>query len=390
MGEFGDDYKYPTKKEPSSKPLLGGQNVGPDGDAGENATFVVAFTDNILIPTDSDGTNPVYADAVTSFEAWEGNVMLAKKSALDGWTSALHSTTAVTVDDTVDFEATVTIIAANHGSFIMKFEKVGYNTLYCKVHVHKVKKGVPGDTGDTGDAGDTGADGPTGPTGQDGTGLVVVKKLISMSAYYSTPSAADNTGGLRFTSTAAHELVLGSTAYHSGFSNGTYNGYHKVAEILDTTHYRIAQVSYVSDDSGTLYNKSMLAPNANSYPQDLEWIDMVPDGTSLMEFRLVMTTEDDENEMYAYLGYERYPTVGWNFYLNGELYEEEGDQKSYPAIGLPYLVVAQFGIRAGSSRSDIHLRLVPYAGKNWNTYYTDVRFNLFVAYINQGVDALGL
>jgi len=390
MGEFGDEYKYPTKKEPSSKPLLGGQNVGPDGDAGENATFAVAFTNNILIPTDSDGTNPVYTDAITEFETWEGNVMLASKSSLDGWTSVLHSSSNVTVDDTVDFEATITAIAADYGSFIMKFEKVGYNTLYCKVHVHKAKKGVAGDTGTTGDTGDTGADGPTGPTGADGTGLVTVKKSITMLNYSSYLVNGTNSGGLLFTSNQPHEMEIGGSVHHYNFTVGAYNGDFKVVEVGSPTTYRIETIAYSSDDSGDGYSLSNIRDVANDNPQDLRWYDMIPVGTALIEFRLLMVTDDDEDEIYAYLGYHENPNVGWNYYLNGELFEEEGDQKANPAFAQPYIVNSFRGIASPSAqRKDIFLRLVPYTGKNWTTTYQAVRFNLFAAYLNYNPDTLG-
>ena len=390
MGEFGDDYKYPVKKEPSSKPLLGGQNVGPDGADGENAIFAVAFTNNILIPTDSDGTNPVYTDAITEFEVWEGNTMLAKKSALDGWTSVLYSETNVTVNDTVDLEATITAIAADHGSFIMKFDKVGYASLYCKVHAHKAKKGVPGDTGNTGDAGGTGADGPTGLTGQDGTGLVIVKKTIIMVDYNSIAATAANDSGLKFTTAQIHQLTLGDTANHSGFTNSTYNGDHKVVEIVSTTEYRIATVTYVSDDSGTFIHKSAMLPAANPNRQELMWFDMIPDGSVPLEFRLLMVTEDAGDELYATLGFKPFPTGGWNIYLNGELFEDQGNQKASPAFGLNHTVDYLRGASGlPTSRADIYLNLSPYIGKTWNSYYQNVKFNLFVAYLAYQLDVMG-
>jgi hypothetical protein len=97
MGEFGSEYNYPTKKAPSSKPLLGGQNVGPQGDSGMDAVFVVSQPNNILIPSDFDGGNPVYTNAVSEFEIWKGNTLLATKSSLDGWTSQVITENNVTV-----------------------------------------------------------------------------------------------------------------------------------------------------------------------------------------------------------------------------------------------------------------------------------------------------
>ncbi len=391
MGEFGDDYQYPKQANPSSKALLGGQNVGPDGADGDNAIFAVAFTNNILIPTDSDGSNPVYADAVTEFETWEGNVMLASKSALDGWTSALHSSSNVTITDAVDFEAIITAISADHGSFIMKFEKSGYNTLYCKVHVHKAKKGITGNTGDTGNDGGTGSQGNIGPTGNDGTGLVTVKKVIDVLAYTYFMSGASDSSGLLFASSVPHEMVLGDTVHHYAYTVHTeYNGDHKVTEIVSPTTYRVETLTYLGEDGGNGYSISDLRPATNDDPQDLEWKDMVPDGAALMELRLMMITEHAENELYAYLGYKKYPSTGWNFFLNGELYEEQGDQKAWPATVQPYIVQALLGIKTPStSRANIHLRLTPYVGNNWSTHYTSVKFNLFAAYINHIPDTLG-
>ena len=176
MGEFGSDKNFPIKKSPSSKPLLGGANVGPDGAAGIDAVFVASQANNILIPSDFDGGNPVLTNAITEFEIWRGNTLLATKSSLDGWTSQVIATNGVSIDDTTDLEATVTVITQDEADFVMQFDKVGFTSITAKIYVKKVKDGEKGDTGDTGAAGGTGPTGGVGPTGADGTGLVVVKK----------------------------------------------------------------------------------------------------------------------------------------------------------------------------------------------------------------------
>jgi hypothetical protein len=264
----------------------------------------------------------------------------------------------------------------------MQFDKVGFISITAKIYVKKINDGEKGDTGDTGAAGSVGATGPAGPAGVDGTGLVVIRKNIFMTSYTSLTLTADNSDGLRFESTVPHVLNPGDTIYHATFSESTYNGYYKVTEVLDTTHYRIESVAYVSDDAGVGVNKSQLAPRADFDSHYLEWYDIIAEGAALVEIRFVMTSDDDEDEIYSYIGYERYPTVGWNAYMNGELYEEVGDQRPWPATLQPYVVQPLRGSNFASSRQDIYIRLAPYVGKNWDTYYPDVEFTLTVAYIN--------
>lgn len=392
MGEFGSEKNYPKLRGPSSKPLLGGENVGPDGADGTDAVFVVAQANNILVPSDFDGGNPVLTNAITEFEIWQGNTLLATKSSLDGWTSQVVGTNGVSIDDSTDLEATVTVITVDEGDFTMQFDKVGFTSVTAKIYVKKMRQGEKGDTGDTGTTGGVGPTGAQGITGADGTGLVIVKKEISMMNYSFYLVSGTNSGGLIFTSNANHELVVGDTVHHYNFPTQTsYNGDFKVVEVGSPTTYRVeAGPIYIADDGGSGYSISAIRDINNSQPQDLAWFDMVPVGTGLIEFRLLMVTEDNEDEVYAYLGYHENPTVGWNFYMNGELFEEEGDQKAYPAFGQPYLLNSFTGISNPSAqRKDIWLRLTPYSGKNWTTYYQAVKFNLFAAYINHSPDTLG-
>lgn len=389
MTEFGPEYNYPTLKGASSKPLLGGENVGPPGDTGANAVFVASQANNLLIPTDEDGLNPVYTNAITEFEIWQGNTLIATKAALNGWTSSVITETDCTIDDATDLEATVTAIAEDEASFVMQFDRVGYNSLLAKVYVKKIRQGITGDQGTTGTTGNTGADGPTGPTGADGTGLVIVKKAIVMAANDDFPSTASNSGGLLFTSPVDHELVLGDTVYHTGFSEGTYNGYFKIVEVGTSKTYRIETITYVSTGGGLATNNSLIRPVANFQPQDLIWYDMIPIGAALMELRLIMITESSaEDELYAYLGYAQSPSSGWNLYMNGNNFSEDGDQQAYPTLLSSYIVQQLHGLIV-SPRNDIYLRLTPYIGKVWNSFYTDVKFNLIASYINYNLDTIG-
>lgn len=389
MGEFGSEQNYPKLRGPSSKPLLGGANVGPDGADGADAVFVASQANNILVPSDFDGGNPVLTNAITEFEIWQGNTLLATKSSLDGWTSQVIATNGVSIDDSTDLEATVTVITQDEADFVMQFDKVGFTSVTAKIYVKKARQGEKGDTGDPGATGGVGPTGPVGPTGSDGTGLVIVKKVIDMTTATGFPSTASNSGGLLFTSPTAHQLVVGDTVLHASFSESTYNGYHKVVSVPLSTTYRIETVVYVSAVVGTGEHSSNMRPVAGSLPQDLMWLDMVPDGVGLLELRLYMITEDDQNELYAYLGYNQYPTTGWSTYLNGELFEQQGNQRTYPALVQPYLVPVAYVPPIVSNRGNVHLRLTPYSGKIWATMYPLVKFNLFATYINFNLDTIG-
>lgn len=389
MGEFGSGYNYPKLRSPSSKPLLGGANVGPDGADGTDAVFVASQANNILVPSDFDGGNPVLTNAITEFEIWRGNTLLATKSSLDGWTSQVIATNGVSIDDTTDLEATVTVITQDEADFVMQFDKIGFTSITAKIYVKKVNDGEKGDTGDDGTIGDTGPDGPVGPTGSDGTGLVIVKKEISMLGYSFFLSSAINSGGLLFNSSIDHEMVVGDTAYHYNYTESSYEGNFKVTEIVSSTSYRVAGPTYVGDDGGNGYSRSATRDISNSTPQDLIWYDMIPDGVALMELRLYMITEDDQNELYASLGWDINPNVGWNAYLNGELFEQEGNHRTWPALGLQYSVRPLYMPPITSDRGDVHLRLSPYSGKLWSTYYAAAKFNLFATYINFNLDTIG-
>ena len=389
MGEFGSDKNFPIKKSPSSKPLLGGANVGPDGAAGIDAVFVASQANNILIPSDFDGGNPVLTNAITEFEIWRGNTLLANKSSLDGWTSQVIATNGVSIDDTTDLEATVTVITQDEADFVMQFDKVGFTSITAKIYVKKVKDGEKGDTGDTGAAGGTGPTGGVGPTGADGTGLVVVKKEISMLGYSFFLSGATNSGGLLFSSSVDHDMIVGDTVHHYNYAESSYEGDFKVTEIVSSTSYRVDGPTFVGEDGGNGYSLSGIRDVSNSQPQDLEWWDVMPDGNAFLEWRLIMITPDNDNELYAYLGWKRYPESAYNSWLNGELFENQGDQRTYPATIQPYLVRPVYGEQLPVSLSKLHLRLTPYAGKNWDTNYANVKFNLFSIYISLQLDTYG-
>ena len=97
--------------------------------------------ESIPIPTEFDGTLPVFTEAIATF-----NVKQANKDRTSSWIISKYSESncTVTVND-ITKTATVTAISADMGSFIIKATKAGENTIYKSVVVFKSKYGQDGD-----------------------------------------------------------------------------------------------------------------------------------------------------------------------------------------------------------------------------------------------------
>jgi len=122
--------------------------------AGVNPSFLIGFTrvlevlsantyyllpskDNLAVPTDSTGNNPVLSEAVVTF-----NILYNKDLVNNGWVISTHSSEdcTVIVNNTTK-TATVTAIAADTANFVIKAVKLTEATLYRKISVYKAKAG---------------------------------------------------------------------------------------------------------------------------------------------------------------------------------------------------------------------------------------------------------
>ena len=97
---------------------------------------------------------------------------------------------------------------------------------------------------------------------------------------------------MKFVSSGAHDHAVGDTVYHYSFSEPTYNGRHKIVEVISSTEYRIESVVYVSNVGGYGESRSNIRPNANNFPQSLMWYDLVPYGAAVLERRIVIVDKN--------------------------------------------------------------------------------------------------
>lgn len=102
--------------------------------------------DSLAIPTDSDGNNPVFTEAVITFEIKQSDTDVTSQYTISESTS---TNVTITVSD-IAKTATVTAISADVGSFVIKAERTNYPTLTHKINVYKAKAGVDGIDGTDG------------------------------------------------------------------------------------------------------------------------------------------------------------------------------------------------------------------------------------------------
>lgn len=101
---------------------------------------LISNRDSVPIPTDSDGNNPVFTEANIVFE-----IKIADQDDTSNWVISESTTTNTTIT-VVDATKTVSVtaIAADVGSFVIKAERYGYPTITRKINVFKAKAGADG------------------------------------------------------------------------------------------------------------------------------------------------------------------------------------------------------------------------------------------------------
>lgn len=387
------DKNFPPSASDTSKTIL--QATTLKGDPGEPAVIAIPYPAAAAVLCDNDGSNPQLPEVV-SVAIIEGNELLADMSSSNGWSVSVESTSSCTVSQ---FSTTIgvqfTAVTADRGYAVLKHSKTGYDDIYSRVYYFKAYQGEKGDQGDQGDKGDTGATGSQGPQGDPGTGLVVVKKTITVDALASrnlnNMQAYDNSGLAFKTYGGNHGYSLGEHIHHENFTNSSYNGDFVISEIVDSTEYRITGPTYISYDSGDSWPWERFSKNMSDTdgPQDLWFKNIIPeDGGILLGLNLVMITDAEEYiPLTCYVGYDQYNATGWNAYMNGIAFYDEGQQQKWPT--------SQFVHNAMNTSfnsqflTDIWLRAVPTVNKSWSIKYLNCKFNLFVFYISCSLDTLG-
>jgi hypothetical protein len=162
---------------------------------GVNAVILVTDKDNIAIPTESNGTSPVYTNANAVFKVFDGNTDVTSL-----WTLSVSSSTNIT-GTLSSGTYTVSAITADFGTITIRAFRTGYDSLYRTINVTKIKKGLVGAQGVTGTIGPTGVQGAEGPAGDAGT-------------YTYVAFADDNTGtgfSLTFTTQSFFAILVSDT-----------------------------------------------------------------------------------------------------------------------------------------------------------------------------------
>ena len=108
---------------------------------GQDAILFYSNKDNILIPCDSDGTNPVYTGASITLSLFEGG-----KDVTSDWTIIVYSVSNVTGTFSSNIYS-VTSLFADIGTITFRASKEGYSNIYKEVKVYKVKAGAAGTNG---------------------------------------------------------------------------------------------------------------------------------------------------------------------------------------------------------------------------------------------------
>lgn len=108
---------------------------------GQDAILFYSNKDNILIPCDSNGTNPVYTGASITLSLFEGG-----QDVTSDWTIIVYSLSNVTGTFSSNIY-TITSLFADIGTITFRASKEGYSNIYKEVKVYKVKAGSAGTNG---------------------------------------------------------------------------------------------------------------------------------------------------------------------------------------------------------------------------------------------------
>ncbi len=82
--------------------------------------------------------------------------------------------------------------------------------------------------------------------GQAGTNMITVTTPT-----ISVTSVAAGSSGSDFLTSTVHGYAIGQVVIHAGFSQGTYNGKFTVTDIVSTTRYEVAAITFVATATGT-------------------------------------------------------------------------------------------------------------------------------------------
>lgn len=107
---------------------------------GQDAVLLIGDKDNILVPTDYLGTNPIYSNAEVTFKVYEGSV-----ETTNTWTLVTYVTNQVNGSLNQSTKTyTVTNLTADIGSVTIRASKPGFDDIYREIKVYRVKNGANG------------------------------------------------------------------------------------------------------------------------------------------------------------------------------------------------------------------------------------------------------
>jgi hypothetical protein len=378
------DKNFPSSSSDSSKPILLASTL--KGEQGNDAIIGIANPWNIAVPTDADGSNPVYTNANAEISIIEGNTILASGSVPNGWSLAVDDETNCVVSIT-DLEVSITSITDDTGEFTVIASKVGYNNVYITCNVLKNKQGATGNTGATGAQGIQGIQGVQGIQGNDGTGLVVQKYTIGIKDPVEAQTVDNGSGSLRINFAVAHGMSEGEVIYVSG-PGGDYDGYYTIRSIIDA--------DTVDTDGGFTVNETVdvwsgrhlkkggtlgsLVYDGSDEGQILHFPYIIPVGAKLDEFAMIKLDGDDNLLLWS-AGYFGYPYSGYNSYLyNKELriQEQVRQVNLWDPTRSDYQIEFLTG---GNNLRNLYLWVKSFSSSYyWNNVPSDLEIEMFISY----------
>jgi hypothetical protein len=381
-----DDKNFPPGSSDSSKTIL--QATTLKGDPGNGGISVIVNSQNIIIPADSDNSNPDFGNNSSEFSIYQGNALVGSPADANGWSMEITSQVNCTASIDSTLKTIVSAITSDTSYYTVRLYKTGYSDLNIVVNVHRLQKGEQGIQGIQGIQGATGATGPIGATGAPGTGLVMKKYTIEVKAPVVPTVTNNGSGFIRLTFPSPHGMELGEILAVSDSTLILQTETAEITSVIDTTKVDI-DVAYTASGSADVWSMRHFRHGGsrgnldydNADPQKLRFPLIFPEGAKLNEFAIIKIAGATNYPITISAGYGLYPDSGYNSYMSNN---------SLPAVGN----IRQFDLwdksRSGYNekfmvgsdlRRNFYMYATTYYGNyNWHEEYLNHVYEIFIPY----------
>jgi hypothetical protein len=362
--------RFPTTISDTNREIL--TKTSLKGDTGDSAWNIFPKSPIIPIPCDNDGSNPVYTSASSEILIMRANLVQT------GWTLAYVSGSGCngTVNNTVEpRQASIANVSAPSGYAEFTATKDGVVLLF-RLYFSKVPEGATGSAGATGATGPAGAAGATGAAGSDGTGLVVVKKEITVGTGVSVSKQDYGDGNLQINYPSSHGLLQGDYVWI--YLSGVYNGGYEVLTVVDADSVKLNVAYSAAVGTVTAYDAGKFRALADNSPQVVALNNFVPYGSKVLEWHIIWADANppNVNPVSIDFGDTMVGNLGTMYgnWITGGLLTAEGsvlsrDRRSTLALNV-------------TAAKNMYLMLTPGGPELWNTYLQTIKLELLLAYIN--------